>query len=71
MGRITLHGTADLSSLSGIRDIQKNGESISFLYNGDIHALLQVLSAGNLNDLTIAEPDLEEIFLHYYETEVK
>ena len=69
--RITLHGTADFSSLSGIRDIQKNGGSTSFLYNGDIQTLLQVLSAGNLNDLTIAEPDLEEIFLHYYETEVK
>ena len=69
--RITLHGTADLSSLSGIRDMQQNGDNISFLYNGDINALLQVLAAGRLKDFTAAEPDLEEIFLHYYETEVK
>lgn len=69
--RITLHGEACLSSLEGIRDLQKNGDSTSFLYNGDIHALLNVLAAGKLKDLTIAEPDLEEIFLHYYETEVK
>ena len=38
----------------------------SFLYNGDMNELIQKLSCGTVNDITISEPDLEEIFLHYY-----
>jgi ABC-2 type transport system ATP-binding protein len=29
--------------------------------------LLAVLSAGQVADLTVSEPDLEELFLHFYE----
>ena len=28
--------------------------------------LLTALAAGHITDLYVAEPDLEEIFLHYY-----
>ena len=42
---------------------------MSFLYSGDLPALLGRLAQGKVQDLTIAEPDLEEIFLHYYESE--
>ena len=38
----------------------------SFLYSGDMNALLQKLAKGDIRDMHIAEPDLEEIFLHYY-----
>ena len=38
----------------------------SFLYNGDMNELIQKLARGTVNDITISEPDLEEIFLHYY-----
>lgn len=65
--RVTIEGTADLSDLSGIRSLQKTKSTTSFLYSGDIKPLLLTLSAGNIKDLTLAEPDLEEIFMHYYE----
>lgn len=65
--RITVHGTANLEHLHGIRDNKVSKNSISFLYSGDMGSLLRVLSSGHVNDLTITEPDLEEIFLHYYE----
>ncbi len=65
--RVAFHGQADLSGLTGIRDLQRVQESVSFLYDGAIQALLQVLSGAPLTDLTIAEPDLEEVFLHYYD----
>jgi hypothetical protein len=26
-----------------------------------------VLASGNITDFSVSEPDLEEIFLHYYE----
>ena len=57
----------DLDKLDGVRDRKDSMDSVSFLYSGDIHDLLQVLSVCQLSDLTITEPDLEEIFLHYYE----
>lgn len=30
-------------------------------------SLLRTLASGQVDDLTVTEPDLEEIFLHYYE----
>lgn len=65
--RITVHGEVELNRLEGIRDRKVVDDSVSFLYGGNINNLLQVLSAGNVSDVTISEPDLEEIFLHYYE----
>lgn len=65
--RVIIEGTADLSGLSGIRSLQKTKSTTSFLYSGDIKPLLLTLSGGSIKDLTLAEPDLEEIFMHYYE----
>ena len=57
----------DLAGLDGIRDKAELGDGVSFLYSGDMGRLLRVLTDGQIADLTISEPDLEEIFLHYYE----
>lgn len=65
--RITVHGIVNLEQLSGIRDRKDAENAISFLYSGDMDSLLRTLSSGHINDLTVTEPDLEEIFLHYYE----
>ena len=65
--RITYRGSINLEPLSGLRDKIETKDSVSFLYNGDIGSLLQVLSSGQIHDLTITEPDLEEVFMHYYE----
>ena len=67
--RITVHGRVDLAQLSGIRDRKETKDSVSFLYSGEIGSLLNTLSAGRVEDLTITEPDLDEIFLHYYAKE--
>ena len=65
--RVTVHGAVDLEHLIGVRDRKDTGDSISFLYSGDMNNLLRALSSGQVSDLTITEPDLEEVFLHYYE----
>ncbi|MBR7011043.1 MAG: ABC transporter ATP-binding protein [Oscillospiraceae bacterium] len=65
--RVSFRGSAELSDLPGIRDLRTEGESVSFLYTGELNALLGRLAAGKLRDLSLTEPDLEEIFLHYYE----
>lgn len=67
--RVTLRGTAQIQALSGIRDLRTTEEGLSFLYSGDMQMLLKALAGGKVEDLAIAEPDLEEVFLHYYEKE--
>jgi ABC-2 type transport system ATP-binding protein len=67
--RVTIHGSVDLSRLPDIKDKQTGSGSVSFLYNGSMPDLLRCLSSGQITDLTVAEPDLEEVFLHFYEEE--
>ena len=64
--RVTLRGVTKAPALEQIRDIRVWESSVSFLYSGEPNLLLKELSALPLSDLTITEPDLEEIFLHYY-----
>ena len=64
--RVTVRGTFDPSSLPDVRDLQISGDTVSFLYGGDINLFLSRLSRHQIVDLSISEPNLEEIFLHYY-----
>ena len=65
--RVTVHGKIDYKMLRKVKDIQKSENGISFLYGGDMNELMKVLAAGKVIDLTVTEPDLEEIFMHYYQ----
>lgn len=64
--RITLSGTTDIPQLNGIKDAVPGDNSVSFLFQGNIKELLSELSKLPLKDLTVTEPDLEEIFMHFY-----
>lgn len=64
--RILVRGQVNLDTLEGIRDRKDAGDTVDFLFSGDMNNLIQALSACQITDLTITEPDLEEIFLHYY-----
>ncbi len=57
-GNIILPGVLDLIELPGNR--------VSFMYSGEIPELITFLSGKMITDLTIEEPSLEEIFMHYY-----
>ena len=65
--RISVHGSVDWKGLDGIKDMKTADKAVSFLYSGDMNRLIQRLSEGDIFDLNVSEPDLEEIFLHYYE----
>ena len=65
--RVSVRGNITLNGLAGVRDVNRTDGGVSFLYSGDVNSLLHTLSAGQVSDLTVSEPDLEEIFLHYYE----
>ena len=42
---------------------------VTFVYTGDMNELMRSLSTIHVDDLTITEPSLEEIFMHFYEKE--
>lgn len=67
--RVRLGGVHVPPDLPHMKDIQTDGDSVSFLYDGNLKELLNTLSALPLTDVSITEPDLEEIFMHYYEEE--
>ena len=64
--RVMIRGEVDLDGLPGIRDQQSTDDGVSFLYSGDLDQLTRHLASGHITDLSVTEPDLEEIFLHYY-----
>lgn len=67
--RVNVHGDVFLGGLKDVRDVQQFDGGVNFLYGGGMKELLRVLAAGRVTDLSIAEPDLEEIFMHYYQNE--
>ncbi len=57
----------DILAIKGIEDIILNtGNILSFMYSGNINDLIYKLSGITLMNMTIEEPSLEEIFMHYY-----
>ncbi len=67
--RVTLHGITDLPETLPGKSVSTSEDTVSFLYQGDIKNLLSEINRLPITDMTVTEPDLEEIFLHYYETE--
>ena len=65
--RVTLRGSLKPDALPEARDWKETDGAISFLYNGDMNQLVRTLAAADIRELTVAEPDLEEIVLHFYE----
>ena len=65
--RVTLRGNLQPDFLPGIRDWTEADGIVSFLYNGETNKLVRALAGTDIHELTIAEPDLEEIVLHFYE----
>jgi ABC-2 type transport system ATP-binding protein len=53
--------------LEGISDLKVSGQSVDFIFRGDLNLLVSRLAGYRLQNLEITEPDLEEIFMHYYQ----
>jgi ABC-2 type transport system ATP-binding protein len=56
-------------NLPGVTNMEVKDHHVSFLYSGNINIIMKKLSEVELMNLWIEEPDLEEIFMHYYEKE--
>ena len=64
--RVHVQGDVNIGELQEVRDLRQTENGMTFLYGGDINQLLQVFAKQNIQDISISEPDLEEIFMHYY-----
>src|SRR5665213_697651 len=62
---------AKLGKLAGLKLRSSTKSTILLSYDGDIPKLLQFLGAFHIDDITITEPELEEVFLGYYKNKGK
>ena len=67
--RVTAWGVRELPEIDHAKDVKQLEDGISFLYDGKPAELMRKMAELPIRDITITEPDLEEIFLHYYEKE--
>ena len=56
-------------NLTGVTNLEVKGHIVSFLFKGNINMVLKKIAEMDITNIWIEEPDLEEIFLHYYEKE--
>lgn len=59
----------DYFKINGVSSLNVNENNVSFLFRGDINEMVKKLSKINISNILIEEPDLEEIFMHYYKKE--
>lgn len=66
--QVNIHGITHLPDIKEIKKAEISGDSVSFIYDGEIKNLISALSGLDIKDMTITEPDLETIFMDIYKT---
>jgi len=68
--KVSLRGVSALpADLCGVKEVRCENGSINFLYSGKPSALLTALAPTEPEDISITDPDLDEIFMHFYAKE--
>lgn len=69
--KIKLQTTANLDqdyfNIDGVSKLEVKQNIVSFLFRGNLNSIMKKISAIDLDNVWVEEPDLEEIFLHFYE----
>lgn len=65
--RVTLGGVSAPIELEHMRDVRYENGGVSFLYGGDVKQLVNHLAGISFDDITVENPDLDEVFLHFYD----
>jgi ABC-2 type transport system ATP-binding protein len=55
--------------LGGAKDCRPEGVHVSFLYSGGVKELIRELDRLDVENFWVEEPDLEEVFMHFYRKE--
>ena len=72
--RVALKSVSDIKSLESsayVKDLKKEDDTCTFLFGGNTSELLSLISSLSPADITVTNPDLEEIFMHFYSKEAK
>lgn len=64
--KVTLKGVDTIPTIAGIGEVKTEDDRMSFLFSGEVRELIAILSALNLTDVNITDPELDEIFMNYY-----
>ncbi len=54
-------------NLPGVQKLEVDGTHVHFVYNGSVNPVIQLVSKLELVNIWVEDPDLEEIFMHFYE----
>ena len=69
--KVSLRGVEHSPKIMGADDMRLENGTLNFLYRGDPHSLFEELKALSFEDINIIDPDLDEIFMHYYAKEAE
>lgn len=69
--KVALRGVTEMPEIAGAIDMKLENEVLSFLYDKSSEELVKSLAVLHFSDVNIADPELEEIFMHYYAREGK
>jgi ABC-2 type transport system ATP-binding protein len=66
--RFRQHVPGELQNLPAVERMEVTGKDASLWIRGDINAVLRVLATADVEELVFPEPQLEDVFMGYYET---
>jgi len=72
-GRLLKIDTTEHLMKSGAKRVRlvRDGVEEDFLYKGDLNRFYKELEGHDITDILIEDPPLEEVFMHYYEPQMK
>lgn len=72
-GKLICSDTVENLTKSNAKHIHiiRDGKEEDFMYQGSLNELFAGFAGHDIGDITIEEPGLEEIFMHYYEKEAE
>ncbi|HOE05492.1 MAG TPA: ABC transporter ATP-binding protein [Bacteroidales bacterium] len=64
--RIEAENMQDIAQLEGVAGFETEGRQCRFMYSGDMNRLIARLAATRVYSIHIEEPELENVFMHYF-----
>jgi ABC-2 type transport system ATP-binding protein len=59
----------EIFNINGVSSFEIKNNTAHFIFKGNINTIMKKISEIELRNISIEEPDLEEIFMHYYAKE--
>ena len=67
--RVVLRGVKEFHDIENAKDLKFENDTLKFLYSGKATELTRALCELAFEDVNISDPDLDEVFMHYYAKE--